>query len=369
MTVQTSHSPQAESTLRLNQGLTDPEGTSANGESVRNGQTPWQQLVQMITGYWISRAIYVAAKLRIADHLKDGPRSAEELAAAARVAPGPLFRVLRALASVGVFAQQADGRFRLTPLAEPLREGGPDSLRAATVMLGEEQFSCWADLPATVRTGEVAFERLYGRPVFAYLGEHPEQSATFDAAMTAFGGRATQAVLDAYDLSDVRILADVGGGLGTNLARVLRHYPAMRGLLFDQPHVVARARPFLEAAGVADRCAVEGGDFFQTAPVGADAYMLGNIIHDWDDARAGVILDNLRRAMPAPARLLLVEYALLEGDGGSFARFLDVHIMGILGGRERTEEEFRQLLAAHGFRLTRVVRTAGDTAVIEGRPA
>jgi hypothetical protein len=323
----------------------------------------------MIVGSWVSRAIYVAAKLRVADRLKDGPLPAEELAAAAGVAPGPLYRVLRALAAYGVFAQQADGRFRLSPLAEPLRDGGADSMRALAVMIGEEQDRCWDDLLETVRTGETAFQRLYGRPLFAYLGEHPEQARTFDAAMTAFSGRAMRAALDAYDLSGVGTLADVGGGLGTNLTAALGRYPALRGLLFDRPHVAARARPVLEAAGVWGRCAVEGGDFFEAVPRGADAYLLGHILHDWDDAKAGRILDNLRRAMPDGAKLLLVEYVLPEGDGASFGKLLDLHMLVALGGQERTEAEYRRLFAAHGFRLTRVVPTAAGVSVVEGRPA
>jgi hypothetical protein len=369
MTVPALNRSQAESGLRLNQGLSDPKGTVEKVPSSLNEPTPWQQLTRMITGYWTSRAIYVAAKLRIADHLAAGPRAAEELAAAAGVAPGPLYRLLRALAGVGVFAQGADGRFRINPPAEHLREDGPESLRAFAVLLGEEQYRCWDDLPETVRTGEAAFDRVYGQPVFDYLGERPEQSRIFDSAMTAFGGRATRAVLDAYDLSDVRTLADVGGGLGSNLARILGRYPAMGGVLFDQPHVVARARPLLEAAGVSGRCKVEGGDFFKTAPGGADAYVLGHVLHDWDDARAGLILDNLRRAMPAGAKLLLVEHVLPEGDGGSFGKLLDLHMMVAAGGRERTEAEYRRLFAAHGFRLTRVVPTAGDVSVVEGVPA
>jgi hypothetical protein len=330
---------------------------------------PAQQLTQMITGCWTSRAIYVAAKLRLADHLADGPCWPDELAEAAGVAPRPLYRLLRALAGVGVFAQEADGRFRLNPLAEPLREGGPESLRALAVMIGEEQDRCWDDLCETIRTGETAFDRLYGRPVFDYLAEHPEQAEIFDTAMIGFTGQAMRAVLDAYDLSGVAILADVGGGLGTNLAAALGRYPGMLGLLFDQPHVIERARPRLEAAGVGVRCAVQGGDFFERAPVGADAYMLGHIIHDWDDAKAGLILDNLRRAMPNGAKLLLVEYVLPEGNGASFGKLLDLQMMVAIGGLERTEAEYRQLFAAHGFRLTRVVPTAGEISVIEGVPA
>jgi hypothetical protein len=330
---------------------------------------PWQQLLQMIVGTWVSRAIYVAAKLRIADRLADGPRVAEDLAAEAGVAPRPLYRVLRALAGVGVFAQEADGRFRLNPLAGPLRAGGPESLQALAVMIGEEQDRCWDDLLETVRTGETAFDRLYGRPVFAFLGEHPEKAKIFDAAMTGFSCRAMRAVLDAYDLSGVATLADIGGGLGTNLVAALGRYPAMQGLLFDQPHVVERARPLLEAAGVADRCTVEGGDFFEAAPGGADAYLLGHILHDWDDGKAGRILDTLRRAMPTGARLLLVEYVLPEGDGASFGKLLDLHMMAAIRGLERTEAEYRRLFAAHGFRLTRVVPTASDVSVVEGRLA
>ena len=276
---------------------------------------PAQQLVEMIVGSWVSRAIYVAAKLQIADLLADGPRFAEELAEATHVAPRPLYRLLRALAGVGIFARDADGRFRLNSLAKPLREGGPESLRAFAVMVGEEQDRCWDDLLETVRTGESAFDRLYGRPVFDYLCEHPEPAKIFDAAMTGFSSRAMRAMLDAYDLSGITTLADIGGGLGTNLTAALGRYPAMRGLLFDQPQVVERARPRLEAAGLAGRCAVEGGDFFEAVPRGADAYLLGHIIHDWDDTRAGVILDNLRRAMPERAKLLLVEYVLPEGTG------------------------------------------------------
>jgi hypothetical protein len=330
---------------------------------------PWQQLTPMITGYWTSRAIYVAAKLRVADHLADGPLAAEELAAATGVVSGPLYRVLRALAGLGIFAQEPDGRFRLTPLAELLRADGPGSLWASAVLLGEEQYRCWDDVLETVRTGERSFDRLYGRPLFAYLGEHPERAKIFDAAMTGFSGRATQAMLDAYDLSGVATLADVGGGVGSNLALILGRYPAMRGLLFDRPHVVERARPVLKAAGVWGRCAVEGGDFFETAPGGADAYLLGNILHDWDDAQAGRILDNLRRAMPDGARLLIVEHIVPAGDGPSFGKLLDLHMMVVTGGLERTEAEHRRLFAAHGFRLTRVVPTAGDISVIEGLPA
>jgi hypothetical protein len=336
---------------------------------------PWQQLFEKIIGSWVSRAIYAAAKLRIADHLAAGPRSAQEIAAEVGVASRPLYRLLRALAGAGVFVQQADERFRLNPAAELLREDGADSMWAVAVVRGEEQDRCWGDLLETLRTGEPAFERLFGRPIFDYLSEHPEQARIFDAAMTSFSGRETRAVLDAYDLSGVRTLADVGGGAGGKIAGILGRYPAMRGILFDLPHVAERARPMLEAAGLSERCDVQGGDFFERAPVGADAYVLGHIIHDWDDAKAGLILDNLRRAMPSGARLLLVEYVIPEvdaatsDDGASLGKWLDLHMMVAAGGLERTEAQYRRLFADHGFRLTRVVPTDGGISVIEGVPA
>jgi hypothetical protein len=193
--------------------------------------------------------------------------------------------------------------------------------------------------------------------------------------MTGFSGRETRAILDAYDLSGVGTLADIGGGAGSKLAGILGRYPAMRGLLFDRTQVVERARPMLEAAGLSERCDVQGGDFFERAPVGADAYLLGHIIHDWDDAKAGRILDNLRRAMSFGARLLLVEYVLPDagavssGDGASLGKWLDLHMMVAAGGLERTEAEYGHLFAGHGFRLTRIVPTTADVSVIEGVPA
>ncbi len=304
----------------------------------------------------------------MADHLRNGPLPVKDLADAVGVLPRPLYRTLRALASVGVFARESDGRFRLNPLADLLRADGPDSMWAMAVMFGEEQDRCWGDLLETLRTGAPAFERLYGRPVFAYLGEHPEQARVFDTAMAGFSRRGLQALLDAYDLSDVGTLADVGGGTGTNLAGILGHYRAMRGLLFDQPQVVARARLHLKAAGVADRCAVIAGNFFETIPGGAEAYLMRHILHDWDDAQAGRILDNLRRVMTARGRLLVVEVVLPDGDGQPFGKWLDLHMQVVLGSQERTETEYRQLFAAHGFRLNRVVPTADDYSVIEAVP-
>jgi hypothetical protein len=323
-------------------------------------------MARMITGYWISQMVHVAAKLRLADRLAGGPRTAEELAQATETHPRSLFRLLRALASVGVFSEDNEGRFTQTPLSECLRSDGPGSQWAMAVMMGNEHFRCWGDLLESVRTGETAFDRLYGQPIFDYLGEHPEHAQVFDAAMTAIHGRETQRVLDAFDLSGVHVLADIGGGNGTNLIGTLGRYPQMKGILFDLPHVVERARSSIETAGLADRCEVVGGNFFESIPVKADAYFLRHIIHDWDDEKSKVILRNIHQAMPENAKLMVVEHVLPPGNEPSFGKLLDLNMLLLPGGVEREAEEFRALYQEAGFRLTRIVPTDGDLSVVEG---
>jgi hypothetical protein len=320
----------------------------------------------MITGYWVSQMVYVAAKLELADRLADGSKSADELARESGTNARALYRLLRGLASVGVFSQTPDDRFRLNPLAESLRRDAPNSQWAMAVMMGEEHYRCWGDLLESVRTGETAFDRLYGRPIFDYLADRPEQAAVFDAAMTAIHGRETSAMLDAYDLSSVGVLADVGGGNGTNLVGVLKRYPTMKGVLFDLEHVVERAKETLSSAGVSGRARTVAGDFFAAVPVEADAYFLRHIIHDWDDERAALILRNVRKSMRPGAKLLVVEYVLPTGDASSFGKLLDLNMLLLPGGVERTEAEFQRLFDASGFRLTRVVPTAGGLSVVEG---
>jgi hypothetical protein len=331
--------------------------------------TPRDQMARTINGYWVSQAVYVAAKLRIADYLADGSQPVAALAGATGTDPQTLYRLLRALASVGIFSEDDAGRFRLTPQAELLRVETTDSMWAMAMMMGEEAYHAWGGLLESVRTGKTAFDRLYGKPIFAYLAEHPEKARVFDAAMTSIHGRETADVLGAYDFSGISVLADVGGGNGSNLIGILGRYPAMRGILFDLPHVVERARLDLEAAGLADRCATVGGSFFKPIPVEADAYFLRHIIHDWDDEDAGQILRNVRRAMPPSARLLVVEHVLPPGDAPSFGKLLDLNMLVMPGGLERTEDEFRQLYEFAGFRLERVVPARDDLSVIEGLPA
>lgn len=331
--------------------------------------TPREQVYGIMTGYWLSQAVYVAARLRIPDLLAGGPRPVEELAEATGTHAPTLYRLLRTLASVGIFSEESPRRFRLTPQAETLRSDARDTLWPLAIMFGEEHYHAWGGLLESVRTGKTAFDRLYGKPIFAYLAENPEKARVFDAAMTAIHGRETAGVLDHYDLSDVATIADIGGGNGSNLIGILRRYPAMRAILFDLPHVVDRALAALRAAGVDDRCEVVGASFFKPLAVRADAYFLRHIIHDWDDGDSRRILQNVRAAMPTDARLLVVEHVLPPGDSPSHGKLLDLNMLIMPGGLERTEDEFRRLYESAGFRLTRVVPSYGDISVIEGQPA
>lgn len=331
--------------------------------------SPPQQLASLVTGYWISQAISVAAKLGLADLLKDGPRSADDLARTTATHPRALYRLLRALASVGVFAEEERQRFALTPLADCLRSDVPGSQRAMAITAGEEHYHAWGELLYSVRTGQTGFAKLYGMPIFDYLAQHPEQAKLFDETMVGVHGRETGAMLEAYDFSGIGVLADIGGGNGSLLSAVLRQYPSLRGLLFDLPGVADRARANLAAAGLADRCQVVGGNFFQAVPAGADAYLLRHIIHDWDDEQSTRILRNVHAALGADGKVLLVESVIPPGNEPFFGKLLDLTMLVLPGGQERTREEYETLFAAGGFRLTRIVPTRAEVSVIEGQKA
>ncbi|MGE0609405.1 MAG: methyltransferase [Pirellulales bacterium] len=334
-----------------------------------NDMSPHDQLLRMISGYWLTQAIYVAAKLSLADFLKDGPRAPDDLAAATGTHPLSLRRLLRALASVGIFAETGDGRFSLTPLAQPLRSDLPGSQRALAVMNGEEHYRAYGELLHSVQTGEPGFDKVYGLPVFDYLGQHPEQGAVFDAAMTGVHGAEAAAMVEAYDFSWAATVMDIGGGNGSTLAAVLQRWPKIQGTLFDLPAVVARAKPALAAAGVADRCQTVGGSFFESVPGEKDIYMLRHIIHDWDDEKSQLILRNCRAAIGGrPAKLLVIENVIPAGNAPGFGKLLDLTMLVIPGGLERTEPEYRELFAACGFRLTEIIPTTASVSLIVGEP-
>jgi hypothetical protein len=327
--------------------------------------SPAAQLDQMITGYWLSQAIYAAAHFGIADLLKDGPCPIDDLAQQTSTNPDALYRLLRALASAGIFAEGPARQFSLTPLAEPLRSDVPGSKRALALMSGDEQFQAWTEIIYSIQTGKRAFDKVFGQPIFDYLGQHLDKAQIFDAAMVGIHGRESAAVQSAYDLSGIQTIVDIGGGNGSQLIALLKANPAMRGILFDLPHVIERAKPNVAAAGLADRCELIGGSFFESVPAGADAYFMRHIIHDWDDEKLHTILRNCHRAMPAHARLVVVESVIPPGNEPFAGKFLDLVMLMIPGGKERTAEEYTALFADAGFKLNRIVPTQSEVSVIE----
>ena len=331
-------------------------------------------VLQMARAYRQTQMVHAAAELGLADLLAAGPRDAADLAAATETHAPSLRRLLRALAAYGVFVEGEDGRFALTAEGASLRADLPGSVRAAALNFGGTSYATWGEFLHSVRTGTSAFAQVHGMPEWEYNARHPEVGAHFDAAMTAITAQTTTALLAAYDFTPFGTIVDIGGGHGAFLAAILTPHPAARGVLFDQPHVVAGATTTLDAAGLGDRCRVVGGDFFTDTVAGGDAYVLKMILHDWDDARATALLANWRRVVPPTGRLLVVERVLPEratvsdADQGAFT--LDLQMLAHFGGaQERTAEEFRALFAAAGFTLTGVVPTPSGMNVIEGIPA
>ncbi len=328
-------------------------------------QSSLPTLNQIFSASWITQAVSVAAELAIADLLVDGPRMAEELAKLTQTDSGALYRVLRALASVGIFAQDTQGRFLLTPQANQLRSDVADSQRSFAIMMGAEFDKAWGELLHSVRTGEPGFKERFGVPFFQYMMEHPGRHGIYDTAMGGYGRAEAEAMLDAYDFSAVRTVVDVGGGSGVLMAAVLKRHPEVRGVLFDLPAVVDRARSVISESGLSGRCRIEGGDFFSSVAAGADVYILQHIIHDWEDREAIAILRTCREAMNSEGRILLLETVIPPGNDPCFGKWLDL-MMLLVGGRERTEGEYGQLFSAAGLKLNRVIPTGSEVSIIEG---
>lgn len=338
--------------------MPNQSGTVATAASVA--------MMQMISGFWISRAICVFAQLGLADQMKDGPRSTGELSALTGTYEPSLRRLLRALATIGVLDENSDDRFVLNALSETLRTDVQGSLRSTAISeLGGENYAAWGDLLHSIKTGEVAFDHVFGMSLWESLQRNPEDARIFNDSMTQAATETNEAILASYDFSGVKKIVDVGGGHGALLTSLLLEYPEMEGILFYTPSVIEGARSYFDAAGLADRCEAVAGDFFTRVPAGADAYILKWIMHDWNDERALAILRNCRRAMVDNARLLLMEMVIPAGNEPHFGKFVDLNMMVITGGRERSEEEFRELLDASGFRLVRVVPTNCPISIIE----
>jgi hypothetical protein len=326
-------------------------------------------------GHYISRALALAASLRLGDALGGGPRTAEELGRVTETHAPSLRRVLRLLVSVDVLEEKSDGRFALRPMGELLRSDVPGSMLASvTLFAGERIQDGWKELEFCVRTGQPAFKKANPNETdpFASFVSDPAAAANFDKAMAAFAPQTAAAVAAAYDFSGIETLMDVGGGNGAILIGILSAHPKLRGAVFDRPDVAPRAKAHIEASGLSDRCQAVGGSFFEKIPSGPDAYLLKHVIHDWDDEQARAILRTVRAAAKPGAKLLIVEGLYPEridtslAGRGSAAN--DVNMLVSTGGRQRSETEFRALFASAGFRLTRIVPTPARVAVIEGEP-
>ncbi|MFI0356826.1 methyltransferase [Actinomadura sp. 9N407] len=311
-------------------------------------------LLDMAFGYMPAQIVYTAAELRLADAMAAGPRTSTELAKETGTHAPSLRRLLRALASMGVVEQRGPDLFELTPVGAGLKSDDPASVRGLLrLFCGPEVWRSWGDLAETVRSGEPAWDRLLGMSSFEFMAENEELSATFNAAMAEHTRQVAPEIIAGYDFGRFGTIADLGGGDGTLLAAVLRAAPRARGILYDLPAGLKDAERVLSEAGVADRCEVVSGDFFEAVPEGADAYLLKSVIHDWNDERATAILSSCRKAMRPDARVLLVDFVMPpmvtpENAGNIMS---DINMLVVLKGRERTEEEFRDLLAAAGLRL------------------
>ncbi len=328
---------------------------------------PEAQLLQLVSGAFVSAAVYTAAKLGIADLLKDGPKSAAQLSTETETDEHSLYRLLRSLASVGAFAEVAPRTFANTPITETLRSDSPKSTRDLTIWMGEpDHWEVFGHLLHSVKTGEPAWDHVHGEPVFPYLfNTNKELGEIFNRAMTSVSHEAIDSVLEAYDFAGARTIADIGGGYGHVLAAVLAANPDAKGVLFDLDVVLKGAAEMMESHGVADRVSLVSGDFFSEIPVTADIYILKFIIHDWYDDKNQKILRNIRANMPDDGRVLIVETVVPEGNEPHFSKIIDLEMLMAPGGMERTASEFEKLLADSGLKMTRIIPTKGMMSIVE----
>ncbi|MBX3365186.1 MAG: methyltransferase domain-containing protein [Phycisphaeraceae bacterium] len=328
---------------------------------------PFAALLDMAMGMWVSQALAAAANLGVADHLARGPLPVRDLAQATGADERSLYRLLRALSSKGVFAEGPERTFSQTPVSALLREGIPGSLKYAAIMFNRPYNSrSWQEASYSVRTGKPALDNLYGMDTWALFRQEPEEWAIFNKAMTDLAATMHAAAVEAYDFSGFRSIVDIGGGHGQLLALVLSKNPGMRGAVFEQPEVAAGAEAVFVRMGVADRAEAIGGDFFKEIPGQYDAVMMSHILHDWDDERAAAILRTARKALSPGGRLLVLDAVIKPGNEPDPGKWIDMEMLVAVGGRERTEAEFGELMQQSGFALRRVVPTKSSVSVVEG---
>jgi hypothetical protein len=319
----------------------------------QSGPPPHVVLMQMVQGLMVSKALQAVAELGIADLLADSAKTVEELARATSTNPSALFRLLRAMASLGIFRQNESGLFENTTLSEPLRSDSSMSIRDYVIYAANEgNERAWMQLMSVLKTEKPSFAEANGCELWDYFQQHPDLGERFNRAMTSLASGNTQMVLRAYDFSPFKTLIDVGGGQGQLLAGILKACPNMRGTLFDLPAVVQGAQAYFAAQGVGDRCTVVAGDAFSSIPAGFEAYVLKNVLHDWSDDRCALLLERVRTAIPPQGKLIIVDTVMVPGNEPHPAKWSDLHMMVAVGGRERTEEDFRRLLKRCDFSLT-----------------
>jgi hypothetical protein len=327
---------------------------------------PPAKLLELLMGKLVSDAICAAAEIGVADHLGDVPATSDELARKAEVDAPSLYRLMRALTTVGVFVETERGVFGHTDLSRLLRSNAPESIRPTALMVGSPWHrGAWERLAASVRTGQCSFEIAFGKPMFEFLGGHRDAAQVFDAAMSSLAAPTNAAIVSAYDFSNCGTVVDVGGGRGTLLSAILTRYPSTKGILFDSAHVLGGAKAQLEAAQVARRCSIVEGSFFESVPSGADTYVLKHVIHDWTDERAIAIFTNCARAMSKSGKVLVVERLVPDGNEPGIAKLLDLDMLVLAGGRERTENEVSDLLLRSGLKLSRAISTPVGVSIIE----
>ena len=333
----------------------------------RSWSRPAQRLYDLITTSWVSAAVGAAAELGLADAMSTEPRSVEQIASQVGADPDALRRLLRACAELELVDQRSDDRFALTELGGALREDAPDSMRAyARWINSPPERGTMAYLADAIRTGREVFEAVHGTPVWHYLRQHPELAELFDRGMVNISAQVTGSLVEGYDFGDIRCLVDVGGGRGRMLSQLLRAYPELRGVLFDQPEVVGQPEPALQHPDLAARCRIEGGSFLESVPAGSDAYLLVSVIHNWNDEQAVRILTHCRRAMVEGGRVLLAEVLVPEGsEPAPMATFMDLSMLTHCDGKQRTAAQLAGLLERSGLRMRRIVHTEG-VSVVEG---
>ncbi|HVZ74411.1 MAG TPA: methyltransferase [Polyangia bacterium] len=344
--------------------------TTTNTTGPGTGSPPPQAVLsQMINGYWVTGSIHAAAKLGVAAAIGDAPRAIGEIAGAVGADTDSLYRLLRALAGLGIFVEGPGRTFAHTPLSLALRPGVPGSMHGLALGTGLLHLRAWPEITHAVKTGETAFRKVFGAEIFEYLATDAEASQAFDEAMAGYTAATSAAVVAAYDFSPFQKIVDIGGGNGALLAAILEKTPRASGVTFDLPQPSQRAKEALGARGLAGRCEVVAGDFFEGVPSGGDAYALKMIVHDWDDARSIAILKNVRKAIRPDGRVLIMESVVDPASGaGAPPKLLDINMLVMTGGRERTADEFAALYRASGFELARIVPANPMLSVIEGRP-